>query len=209
MTHTFSSTALAQNTAALRDAAAGGRLDEVLDLLDRTDVHALDLNGRDEQGCTALLLASSEGHLTVVEALIDAGASVTMAAVDGETALHAAARMGHDLVVQRLAQAGADVNARDEDGSTPLHIAAWNAQAPTIERLLGLGARADARDHDGDTPVAVATMREVTIRGSDRPRSIALLDAALNATPGSDEARALKVVAAEPFEKPSAPRPRR
>lgn len=180
--------AASRAAAHLHDLAVTGREAELRELLDTaTD---LDLNAVDDLGCTALLLASSEGHLGAVNLLLDAGASTSRPALDGDAPLHAAARQGHDAIVERLVRAGAEVNARDADGSTPLHVAAWNANASTVQRLLALGADPMARDLDGDTPATVARERDVTIRSSDRPRTVALLEAAM--TPEAREAEALR-----------------
>lgn len=191
--NTLTTSAQARTAEHFRHLASTGREADLRDLLNATP--DLDLDAVDDLGCTALLLAAGEGHLGVVNVLLDADASVSRPALDGETPLHAAARQGHDRIVERLVRAGANVNARDADSSTPLHAAAWNANADTVERLISLGADPTAQDADGDTPVAVARMRDVVIRGSDRPRTIALLDAAM--TPEAREAETLRAASQE------------
>jgi hypothetical protein len=56
--------------------------------------------------------------------LIEKGADVTAADIDGRTALHVAARYGCEKVVEMLLAAGADVTAIDNSGRTALQLAA-------------------------------------------------------------------------------------
>ena len=62
----------------------------------------------------ALIKAAREGHSTVVEQLVAAGAEVNRQDEDGLTALMHAARGGHSTVVEQLVAAGAEVNRQDE-----------------------------------------------------------------------------------------------
>lgn len=80
----------------------------------------------DRRGATALLLAAELGHVSIVEALLDDGASVEARDAAGWTALIAGARSGSRAVVQTLVDAGADVQARAQDGhSGATHVIAF------------------------------------------------------------------------------------
>lgn len=58
-------------------------------------------------GATPLYLACQEGHLDVVQYLVnECGADVHLRAHDGMTCLHAAAHMGHQAVVVWLVSRG-------------------------------------------------------------------------------------------------------
>ena len=76
-----------------------------------------------ENGGTALMLASLNGHDTIVEQLIQAGADVNTQNNYGGTALMAASAHGHDTVVEQLLQAGADVNTENKQRATAMLIA--------------------------------------------------------------------------------------
>ena len=136
-----------------------------------------DVNARDENGNTPLLLATGHWWGTimdgspasedpaVVTALLEAGADVNARDNGGNTALGRAAggkavatvRGGMlDLVeipaiVAALLAAGAEVNA--PSGTTPLHRAAFVEGLETVTMLLEAGADIHARDGNGDTPL--------------------------------------------------------
>jgi ankyrin repeat protein len=67
----------------------------------------VDVNGVDDQGNTALILAARFGHNEVVRALLLAKADVRVKNKEGKTALMLAAEGGHDQTVAALTQAGA------------------------------------------------------------------------------------------------------
>jgi uncharacterized protein len=81
----------------LLKAAAQGRVDDVLELL---DVGA-NVDASDAQGKTALIWASHRGHDVVVKVLLDAGADTDRAESQyGVTGLMLAAHHGHKHVVE-------------------------------------------------------------------------------------------------------------
>ena len=85
----------------------------------------VDINAKNKDGETALMLASSEGHLEMVKLLVENGANYT-------NALRLASREGHLEVVKYLIEKGADVNAKDNEGKTALDL----ADTEEIEEVL-------------------------------------------------------------------------
>jgi Ankyrin repeats (3 copies) len=88
--------------AALRRAAAAGDLAQ-LEALSRGPP---DLNARDAQGRTALLLATVNGHANAVAALLAYGADPRIADIQGVTPLAAARSAGNTEIVAILARYG-------------------------------------------------------------------------------------------------------
>lgn len=62
---------------------------------------------KDTDGMTALMVASLEGYLTVVDELLATGADVNAENKNGITALIFASTHGHQKVVERLINTGA------------------------------------------------------------------------------------------------------
>ena len=79
-----------------------------------------DLNKKDPMsGSTPLITAASFGKIKIAQALIDAGADLTIKNNDGATALHTAAFFCRVEVVQSLIDAKADKTAKNNFGMTP------------------------------------------------------------------------------------------
>jgi ankyrin repeat protein len=118
-----------------------------------------DVNREDEDGETALYLASEEGHVSVVEILIDKGANIEhgRANDNGMTALTAASWEGHVPVVEILLAKGADANHQLDNGWTALMVACSQGHAKAAKILLENGAKVDLEANDGLTSLMLAT----------------------------------------------------
>ncbi|KAK1404603.1 MSP domain-containing protein [Heracleum sosnowskyi] len=81
------------------------------------------LNGRDQQGWTALHRASFKGHLDAVRMLIQKGIDINAKDVDGYTALHCAVESGQVEVIELLVKKGAEVESKTKKGVTAIQIA--------------------------------------------------------------------------------------
>ena len=95
----------------------------------------------------SLRVASENGHLQIVQLLLEAGTDAFVVDRDFQrrTALHLAAANGHAEVVKLLLEAGARKDAADEDGNTALHLATGNGHLEVVRLLLEAGADKDAQ----------------------------------------------------------------
>jgi uncharacterized protein len=94
-------------------------------------------------GLTALILATREGGLEAMQALLDAGAPINQQSANGNTALIVAAMNGNAQTINFLLDHGADVNLANAQGWTPLYL---TIKARTMEK----GTMPNPKvDHDG------------------------------------------------------------
>jgi ankyrin repeat protein len=92
-------------------------------------------------GYTPLLIASRNGHATLVDARLASGADPNLATSNGATPLMMAAQGGNADVVKALIARGADVNAKEKvKNETALMIAASYGRADVIRALTAHGA---------------------------------------------------------------------
>jgi ankyrin repeat protein len=72
----------------------------------------------------------------MVRALIEAGADINKALLDGgETTLFIAAHQGHEASVRALIELGADVSKAENNGVTPLSVAAQEGHTAIVQIL--------------------------------------------------------------------------
>ena len=159
------------------------------------DLHALDV----EKKYPPLCWAARNGHLEVVQLLVESGADVDQVDSDpseshyvkgrieagadptgshwGYTAVGKAAYAGHEAIVSYLLEHGADVRRDWMNGDAVLHSAARGGSARIVEDLLDHGADIEAFFWLYGTPLAVAaSLAQVDIvqtlidRGADLDR---------------------------------------
>lgn len=132
----------------LHAACFKGNLDAAILLLD----HGADIDStsRHVLGATVLQLASQNGHMKIVEFLLDRGASVDIEDEFRSTPMIDAARHGHFDIVEVLLDHGADIDAATNGGINSLFMAVLFTDFLAVETLLDRGAQIHASSETED-----------------------------------------------------------
>ena len=132
-----------------------------------TDIaHVLsDYHESEEQKCTALVIASRNGHNTVVKLLLGQyGVNIEQTGtvkfngytIEGASALWAAAGAGHFEVVKLLIEHHADVNHATVTNSTPLRSACFDGKLAIVKYLVEHSADIHVPNKYGNTCLMIA-----------------------------------------------------
>ncbi|KAG9292949.1 hypothetical protein G9A89_016311 [Geosiphon pyriformis] len=98
---------------------------------------------KDSSGNTALHMASANGHIDIVDFIIEMTKSTDISAVNiqndsGNTPLHWSALNGHQKVVETLVKHGADIKIKNRSGRTAMFEAQQNNHEKVVEFLLNI-----------------------------------------------------------------------
>ena len=162
------------------EAAAQGNLAEIEKLL----AQGADVNARDTNGITPLMLASAEGYREIVMLLLGKGADASITNNQGETAMSLtseetirkllrqhglprqntsiddlcfAARIGDLQAIKNQLLAGIDVNGRGKERISALIEASLEGKSGIVEFLLEKGAEVNAQTEYGLTALMAAS----------------------------------------------------
>ncbi|PWU12048.1 MAG: hypothetical protein C5B51_01510 [Terriglobia bacterium] len=105
---------------------------------------------------SAVADAAEQDDQAAVRRLVQTGADVNAAQIDGTTALHWAAHHDDAEMAGLLTRAGANVNAVNRYGVPPLALACENGSAALVKLLLEAGANANATLKGGETVLMLA-----------------------------------------------------
>ena len=139
---------------ALMQAVKANRLDTVAHLL----ASGAPVNEADSGGDWPVIMAAYLGHTAVLEALLNAGADLSVLDPGMKaTALHAAAYAGRSEAAQLLIAHGIAINQQGPyNGYTALHDAVWQNNLKTAQVILAGGADPSIRSNKGQTPLELA-----------------------------------------------------
>ena len=119
-----------------------------------------DVNARDENNDTALIVSARHGRSAIVDLLLSKkGLDPDATNHSRCTALIGASERGYSDIVKLLLKAGSKVNVKSADGFAPLALASREGHAETVKLLLEKGADIKARTDDGKTALSLASGR--------------------------------------------------
>ena len=145
-----------QGNTPLHQAVFNGQ-SEIVCLLLSTSPDMIDVTN--DAGETPLLIACMKGNLTIVNLLIDAGAEVNKALLNGNTPLHFAAGFGNKFIGNSLIAAQALVNVKNKNGETPLILASREGNNEFVALLVAHGADVNLVDNFQQTALYYAGER--------------------------------------------------
>ncbi|KAK7424276.1 hypothetical protein QQX98_000544 [Neonectria punicea] len=141
----------------IHQATQNGHTDFVRLLIGR----GVNVDSREEDGWTPLIMAAQEGHLEIVKNLLDSSANVNAEEKDRATALWVASQQGHIDVVKKLREAGAKIISTKHSRRRPIHQATQNGHLEVVKFLVNeceedVNAEADQEA----TPLVLASQGE-------------------------------------------------
>lgn len=116
------------------------------------------INSRDCNGVTALILAARSGHNNCIQILLDYGAHVNLRDIEGNSALIVAASQGRVFTVKYLIENGALVNAINKKCQTALIKATEGNYVTSVSALMERGANISLVDKEGRSALDVALL---------------------------------------------------
>ncbi len=134
-------------------AAYDGQFDQVKQAVDQ----GANVNIRGKGGFAPIVIAARNGHLQIVQYLMQHGASIDQRDNNRKkSALLAAAFEGQYDTAAYLVDHGAQINVQAINGWTPLHDAAYIGDSRIVKLLVDHGARLDLKNGRDETPLQTA-----------------------------------------------------
>lgn len=134
----------------------GNPMEEIRDVLERSDPLWKTASSVDSKGRTMLHVAIGQSRADLVQLLLEFGASVEARSQSGSTPLEAASASGETLISELLLARGAATERAEDSSLGPSHLAAGNGHVEILKLLLSQGANIDALTKDGNTALHIA-----------------------------------------------------
>ena len=156
-TFEVSRSSLQRRSYPIHTACREGDLEQLRALVEQ---NGSDLDARDTYGRTAMHWACEEGHLEVLQYLIQCGADIRIPDGVARTPMHWACFGGHLDCVRHLRENGAHVNAIDCEQKTPLYLACTtNDNLDVVRYLTSEGANIHTKTKYQYTALQIAAKR--------------------------------------------------
>ncbi|KAJ1525322.1 hypothetical protein ONE63_010144 [Megalurothrips usitatus] len=134
------------------------------DIVEYLAVEGADVNAKDKESRSPLLLAASRGGWRTVIALIRLGANIRVKDSNSRNVLHLVVMNGGRLdelasaVINAKAQKDLHelLNEKDSAGCSPLHYASREGHIRSLENLIRLGAVINLKNHNNESPLHFA-----------------------------------------------------
>jgi ankyrin repeat protein len=137
---------------AFHKAVLEGDLDGAKQLIES----GMDVDIRDNVGCTPAYWALSVGRIEIFEYLLNKGADINAKTNAGRTLLLQASTAGYTDIVRQLITKGVDINIKDKHGLTPLQRAAYKGHTEIVKLLIDKGADVNVMAKNGTHPLGDA-----------------------------------------------------
>ncbi|XP_050231391.1 protein VAPYRIN-like [Mercurialis annua] len=140
----------------LAQLVADGSMDEIREVLERSDPSWNPADSVDFNGQTLLHIAIAQGRPDFVQLLLEFEPNVELQNRAGASPLEAAAAAGEALIVELLLANKASTDRSESSTWGPIHLAASNGHLDVLRLLLLKGANVDSVTKDGFTALHMA-----------------------------------------------------
>ncbi|XP_074363882.1 protein VAPYRIN-like [Apium graveolens] len=133
-----------------------GAMDEIRDVLEKSDPAWKAVESADADGQTLLHLAINQSRPDLVQLLLEFKPDVEVSSGSGSTPLEAAAASGETLIVELLLAHRASMERSESSTWGPIHLAAGGGHVEILKLLLLKNANVNALTKDGNTALHIA-----------------------------------------------------
>ncbi|XP_071719317.1 protein VAPYRIN-like [Rutidosis leptorrhynchoides] len=133
-----------------------GNLDEIRDVLEKSDPSWKAVDSVDSDGQTLLHLAIAQSRPDLVQVLLEFEPDVEARSRSGTTPLEDASASGESLIVELLLAHRASTERSESSTWGPLHLAVGRGHVDVLKILLLKGANVNAVSEDGNTALHLA-----------------------------------------------------
>lgn len=137
----------------LSHAVENGQLTKVRQLLGQ----GMDINQKDDDGLTPIMVAAKAGQIEIAKYLIKHGANINFYNFSDENAVLLAVQEKHFDILQLLLENKARPDIKiEKSGMTPLLVAIQNNELPAVKLLVDAGASTSEKNKEGFNALELA-----------------------------------------------------